>query len=328
VSLRAEEARELLGRAGVSEPEDEVDPERGIRGADVLPLIRPALQRCVMEVRQSIRFGFEGAEGESVTLRVRGHGAGIPRLPQAIAHECGLALADEGAEGEGIASTSASSGAIAALAGWREAPRDRLVPAEIRRRRGLVRVRNGLWAGAAAALGFVALNGVLTDSALRAARERIDALEREMEGNDRASAAAGDLRASQAGLTRAERRMLEAFGSTVDVASVLAAVARATPESILLADMTVGADSSGPVLHVRGRTRAGGDAASAARVGRGYIDALESLPVVESCRLGGTRRADAGMGEATFFDLSARLEPAPARALPALSSVFEQESEP
>jgi len=325
VSLTVEEARALLGRAGAPEPDEEIDPARGILGSGVMPLIRPALQRMVVEVRQSIRFGLSEEERASARLSLAGHGSHAPGLGEAIAHECKLTF-ERASAPTGLDAPSAEVGPLSALASWAGAPAQDLAPARVRQERTLRRVRNGLWAGAGVAAGFVALSWLGADAGLREARDRLDALERELTSSDEAASTARTLAATRRGLTHAEGRIMEEFGEAIDAPAVLSAVAQVTPASVQLSDLSLGESSEGPTLSLRGSAMSQGGADATTQV-RSYLDALASLPVVETCRLGSTRRQIIQGRDATSFEITVGLRGGPARSLPAVASALSLSEE-
>src|SRR5262249_38213525 len=75
VTLERGAARDLLLAMGVPGPDVVVDPQRGIDGSAVLPLLQPVVQRICIEVKQSLRFGMEEAAGKApVRLTIVGPG--------------------------------------------------------------------------------------------------------------------------------------------------------------------------------------------------------------------------------------------------------------
>ncbi|MFU8828226.1 MAG: hypothetical protein ACNA8P_02225, partial [Phycisphaerales bacterium] len=61
--------------------------DQQLRAADILPAIQPVLQRMLVEIRQSVRFGLTGTSSEQPLVFLSGSGASIQGLSSAFATE-------------------------------------------------------------------------------------------------------------------------------------------------------------------------------------------------------------------------------------------------
>ncbi|HEX2837656.1 MAG TPA: hypothetical protein VHN77_05970 [Phycisphaerales bacterium] len=86
-------AARLLFTSGIPVRGQVVDPSRGLLADAVMPLVQPALQRCVIEVRQTLRFGLQEQDIVRAAIHFSGPGSIIPGMTKAFADhlECDLA---------------------------------------------------------------------------------------------------------------------------------------------------------------------------------------------------------------------------------------------
>ena len=75
VELTFKEAAEIGSRFGLPDRDTVVDEARDIRGAHIMPLIQPVLQRLLVELKQTLRFGLKDMATTDLELIVTGPGA-------------------------------------------------------------------------------------------------------------------------------------------------------------------------------------------------------------------------------------------------------------
>lgn len=97
--LTREEATRVLFSSGVPKIGQVMDAARQLRAEAVLPLIQPAVQRYVVELRQTLRFGMLENDLARATIVLAGPGAGIPHLAQTLSDAIELPV--ERLEGKG-----------------------------------------------------------------------------------------------------------------------------------------------------------------------------------------------------------------------------------
>ncbi|MEZ6211894.1 MAG: hypothetical protein R3B46_11690 [Phycisphaerales bacterium] len=122
----------MLFEIGLPERDTVVDAARSIRGSDILALISPVLQRCVVQVRQTLRFGLDEGARTHARLRVEGPGSRIPGLAEMISEETGLPLDGVGETGAAFDAPGHPDGDL--MTAVRSTPRDvNLVPGDVAR---------------------------------------------------------------------------------------------------------------------------------------------------------------------------------------------------
>lgn len=79
-----EYASRLLFNHGIPHRGQVMDASRNLSADTVLPLVQPALQRCIIEVRQTLRFGLSEADVRVAAIELGGPGAAISGITQSF----------------------------------------------------------------------------------------------------------------------------------------------------------------------------------------------------------------------------------------------------
>lgn len=333
VTLNRAEARELLESSGVPLASDLVDPDRGIDGAGILPLIQPVLQRIGIETKQSLRFGLSEEDRAKVRLTILGPGGCINRLGDMLGRQCNAKYEpqpgqkpDARPDTKTDARPDASSrpqrlGNIGAL-GLAGSLKVNLTPRSVERAQSMRRLRAGLWTGTAASLLLIGAEWLVTGKQLEISRADLatikaaaDERNARTEAQDRAIAA----RTRAAGL---EQRVWKELGEPADWAAILSLLGEATSPKVRLTIIELGADRTGPHCRVSGYMLAGAGSDPAAVI-TSYIDELSGKPIVRSVRLGPTQRAEFNGGQGQRFELGVNLV-----GLPPLSLSMRSDGKP
>ncbi|MCX5689354.1 MAG: hypothetical protein NTV94_06130, partial [Planctomycetota bacterium] len=288
---------------GIPQRTQELAGEGRLTGAMVLPLIQPVLQRMVVELKQSLRFGVEASEREHVHVSGLGPGAAVPKLVSVIAEQSGAvgAANAQGAAGQSQAAGVTQTWLDSSLAGFG------LLPVQTTSTVEASRMRHALWVGAMATGLLIGVDAWSTSLDLRQQqlelaqmRLRLDAAKPVAELNQR-------LVALHAAVGRASAARDARFRMLPDGSSVLAMLARHTPPSIKLMHVQVLSEDQVPVCHVSGRATSLNGVDPDATM-RAYIDSLSGVPLVLDCKMGSTRRGANADGSAMqTFELSLRL---------------------
>lgn len=314
ITLGEDEARALLFACGIPRREDVADSARGIDGASLLPLLQPVLQRCAVEVRQSIRFGLDEKERAGVEIVPAGYAAAIPRLGHAVAE-----LAGDGASAGDAAApmerppTSGQRGSIAALLRGRCAGVG-LLPRAVREQRTGRSLSRSLHIGLAAAAVAVAANGFMTHAALRQEERRLSAFAA-VSGDDPVMAAYTRTVSAASAAAAARKRVDAAMDGAPDWAAVLAVLADRTPRHIRIRAIDLHDDATdGPRCRIRAFAEPTPDVPDAEAVKR-YLDDLAAVPGIRGVKLGATGRSEDDGREVQEFEVVCGLVPLPHAAL-------------
>lgn len=301
-SLSPQEAREILLVHGLPARDDAISVRSGLTGAMLLPLIQPILQRMLMEIRQTLRFGLSEQSRSSLKIIVTGPGSAIRGLDATIA---------EGLEAD-VQKATCSTDATARADVEHSSVNPSILniePPSIASRRFLTRVRTSLVAGAvlaiaglvAESLHVTAQTSVIQQEAQRLTRERDESL-RQAERALRAAAVSSRLQ---------EIKSLahSAVSVQCDWTAVLLAVSEACGEHIRLA--SVQARSAPPpsepagTLMIEGFAFDDDDASSpdGAALTRFLAD-LRDSPLLADVRLGEVQQFTLDTRRASRFNLT------------------------
>jgi len=296
-------AQALLFQHGLPTPGQTIDiGSHSLEAADILPAIQPVLQRMLVEIRQSVRFGLSDLSEKPIVL-LCGSGANIPRLSEAFTAELGS---------ECIADQTVSSIELSDLTHAQEALRNglrvRLIPRRDAAAGSVRSLRNALYAGSAAALVLGAGHTAMVMHQEEQLRPQVDAL---LAQTQPASHQSLDP-LKTANRVRAVRATIEAIdtalGERSDIASLLQELCVLTAETAILTDIEF-SGSRNAECRLRGYTRA--EAADPGSSVRLLIDSLRSSPLIESVRLDGTQTSVLDNHETQYFSATLKLRTVP-----------------
>lgn len=295
-----EHATRTLFAGGLPQRGQVVDPGIQLSGDAVLPLMQPAMQRYVVETRQTLRFGMLESDAARASVQLIGPGAGIPGLAEAL----GVALDLHVQVSEGAAKPGESIGEehvgdlglaleLRSQTGW-------FVPGSVRVLRTSRSMGRSVRVGAAVALLTLcglAGRAYVGERSMRPAiaqlRAEADAIDAEVRATIAAQQKARDL-AAIVSITD------QAIGVRTNWRATLAMLSRAMPAGVELIDVAGdfrSADVVGrPALTIRGRV-AGGPEDSTSRL----RDALSANPMVASARVVSSRVDAEGEREFTII---------------------------
>lgn len=279
------------------------------QAAAILPTFQPILQRFIVDLKQSLRFGLEEQERKQAVLIGIGPGAVIPRLLSVIAEQSDLRLEQPGAGSADGA--KAPSCTIPAFLGLRKLNID-LLPRSLRAELTTTRVKRGLWAGIAAAGVLVAGGAVLARSELSRQREEAGRIKARLEAARPVLELGAEVTAAQGGVAAAKQRMASRLNQTAEWDAALAMLSRLTPKSIKLTDVQFTLAQGKPVCRIVGHTSLAG-AGDANGSLKEYLDALSRVPIVRSCRLGATQRVESDGAARLGFEATLSLVEMPPR---------------
>lgn len=303
VTLDRSRAGELLSASGIPARGSIFDPATGLAAEAVLPLLQPVLQRCIVELKQSIRFGLPEADRTGARLVPAGPGSLVPNLAAVIAEQCGLTLADPQASvsGEALSAGSIEDYAAGALRGV-----DLLLPAEQADGRRLATIRRGMWIGVAAACAMATLDGISAWFELAGATVHRDRVRAAIADSSRVAEIGRTLADRETALSAARQRLAGLMTPGVRWDALLLVLASETPASIRLAGVDMRFEGSRPECRLRGRAdpSAGTNATDALK---SYMQRLAASPIVQSCTLGGARRAVGADDSGQEFEITIAL---------------------
>jgi hypothetical protein len=284
LELSRDKAREIIHACGFPSRSQIVDEELELTGGQIIPLLQPALQRCMVELRQSLRFALPENQRLNVTLKLLGPGSRTPGFTQIAADELGVPVdADERYRAFDYREPASAGSELADAIDDRKLLSElALEPQAVSRSRRLTTMKRWLWTGAAAALAMIAFDAVRFHGRLSQVREQADALQTQNQGLQALKVTADRLLATSAAMTTLENAIRKETGAQVFMGAALQEISRLTPPSIRLGSISFkpGGDVvmgtiSGYAMDER--------AASAAGIGvlESYIAQLRQSPLLE-----------------------------------------------
>lgn len=303
IELNAEDARRIVHCFGVPDRNAVVHEPIGLTGAQVIPLIQPLLQRLIVELRQSLRFGVSEKRRQEIPIEISGPGASVPGLAQTIGDELGVTIDIDSAWSKyGFEDVVSSGGEFErAIRRAADISRLNLQPNELAGRRRLQRLKKWLWTGAAAALAIIAIDYAQYNARLENARDQANML----------SISAGDIEALRAtsekleetigALTELDQRVTAETSESVSFRALFNELTRVTPPAVRLTSFNFNRVEDQLVGRVNGYVfDTAGDGGQGALTT--FIDSLRASPLLADVRLGDVQIGTVDGAQGRRFD--------------------------
>jgi Tfp pilus assembly protein PilN len=312
INLDHDTARKIFYEHGIPDNDDVLDESLQIRRRHIMPQMQPVLQRYVVELRQSLRFGLSEDERQAIEITVSGPGSTIPGLSELIAWELNLKLATDARYKDYDFRAPAGDGSELhdSLGKTQFLDRLNLQPAEAALRRQVGRLRQWLWTGAVTAVAVIALDAVQIGSKLTDARQRADAL------TLAATEAVGTqdthrrLLAAGAALHELEQTIAAEAGVGINMRAILQELSSVTPPSIKLNSLRLSRKGAEVMARIHGRAIEIDKATGQTEVGL-FIKALKTSALLRDASLRDVERGSFAQGNGERFEASFQIVLAP-----------------
>lgn len=294
---------------GIGIPAAQGPGGHGFGTADILlPLLQPVLQRYVVEIKQTIRFGLGAVENGEIELLLTGPGALIPGLPKMLDGQldsCNV----------GIAPSTTSDGSsrfesFDRLLAWRLAGVS-LNPESLVQTRDRNRFKQVVAAGLGLGVIAIAMDWAatghrlsLTEAAMASGSADLGQLQTDYEMRRQAMRLAGSV-------VQVEREVRERFSRCADLTAFMAELSVVAVPGIALTELSAGQENQGEITAtIRGLV-----SAQEAEVGhdplRDYMESLGTSPLVNLVELGSTQHMQVEGEDAVVFSLTVFLHKKP-----------------
>lgn len=333
ITLDAGAAHRLLLTHGIPHREAVIG-EDGLTGRDIAPLLQPSLQRLMVELRQSLRFGVPASLRPGIRIRLDGAGGALPGLASLIAGE--LDVPTEAAprrEQRDPYDPLASDGPVALIAAARRRfDGHGLLPHPLARARRSRQTRARLWAGAAVALAFIAFDGLRQNARLQRVERDLHSAQIQGELARSMSEARAVMLAAHQAMQRLEAQVEADHGAQPDPGSAIAELAALTPPQVVLQSLSLRREgAAGPAArpsapgtgtdHAPRDNRLHGlitgvivdasdDGAAGAHGLAQYVRSLSESPLLAGVALGGVHATRHAGHPAERFEITFSLMPA------------------
>ena len=316
VTLDYEEARGLLFEHGIPERGDTISAHK-LSATDMLPAVQPVLQRCLIELRQSLRFGLSNDEERaSARIVVLGPGAAIPRLAQVLGAELSLHAEVFGAEGFGHQEPGCKGSDLIDAIG---APMHvNLLPRDIAQVRSLIRLRAAVVTGAAAALLIGGGQTMLASSRAAELRSQARAFSSQVVQVQQLEAQRDEAKARGQALTALHMAVEDSLGPTPGIAGFLRDLPTLLPRNVRLLDLRIARDDTGAAIEIVAcalAPSARSASASPTKQIATLVEQFGSSALVDRVELGDTQATTIDDRNAMQFTLNVHLLGVPASLL-------------
>jgi len=271
----------------------------GSQAATILPAIQPILQRCVVDLKQSLRFGLDETERKEAKLVGMGPGASIPRLLEVISEQTGLAL-DPSAHTAPSRGSAISPGIVSDWNTLRPLLIN-LLPRSLALELMSRRVARGMWAGFAAAGVLIVAGAVLIRADLSHEQELNQTLLTRLAAVQPALALEERFTTAGNALSSAKQRVAASMSQTAEWDAAMVMLAQRTPPTIKITEASFAMAQGKPTCRLIGYTSLTAQADANTSL-KEYLDALSAIPLVRTCRLEATQRVQSGDGTRQVFE--------------------------
>lgn len=285
IELDYETARTVLYEHGIPDTDAIVHEELQLSRRHIMPQIQPVLQRYVVELRQSLRFGLSEEERESISITVAGPGSSVPGIADLIGHELRLQLTADPIYADYDYRHAASPGSelLDAMRDKQFLQRMNLRPKELAQRQQIGQMRRWLLSGAAAALIVVGADGFRYQAALEKAHQKEAALATKAAGLEKVRKTHDLMVAAITGMNELERRIAQEVGLRANLRAIMHELSRLTPESVRLTSMRLSSDKDVIIARLYGRAVEIGDAEQTEL--ESFIESLKGSPLFRNAVL-------------------------------------------
>jgi Tfp pilus assembly PilM family ATPase/Tfp pilus assembly protein PilN len=325
IELDTETARTILHRYGFPKREEIVHEAPGgqkITGGQIIPVLQPVLQRFVVELRQSLRFGLSEEERQSVTLQFTGPGSSIPGFASIVSTELGLKVEVDSAYAgyDGVEVGAAGSELLDAIQDGRLLRRLNLPPRALALRTAAIRLRRWLWTGAAASFAMIITDAMHTHTRLADLRHQTESI----------SSQAGEMQAMQVAgqklmdaieaMNTMDKILANEVGSAVNYRAALYEISRLTPASVRINTIRFSVTEGKSIGAIDGCAFVDDSTGRLTRL-EAFIDSLRESALFEDVSLNNVHMATVQNRNAQSFEVTVVGVPAPVDLIGSVATV-------
>lgn len=236
IQLSLDTAQDVLHQHGFAKRSQVVHEQLGLTAGQLLPMLQPVVQRFIIELRQSIRFGLPESKRQAVNLVLKGPGSAIPGFSNIIAEELQSVVTPDESYSQFNPTTPDSPGSELrdAACARRMAQRLLLRPTLIARAIQQSRIRRWMWVGAAAALGLVAMDAARFHQKIQTTRIDAEQFEARAAESKNLQETAAKLIERFTAIENLESVIAKETGSQIDIRACLHEISLVTPPNVRL----------------------------------------------------------------------------------------------
>jgi len=303
VELTSDEARTMLHEHGFPDRDSIVHEEHGLTGGQIIPLLQPVLQRFVVELRQSIRFGVDEQSRGHLQIKVVGPGASLQGLPGLLGKELDVQIdVDErSVEYDWRRPGGRASELAVALKDRAFVRLLNLLPREVSHRRRAARLKRWLWTGAATALAVVAFDGFRSHARLSDVQREAEAYATQLRDHEALKETSDRLELTLSAIDELRTSVDHHVGVGIDLRACLHELTQVTPASVKLTSLDFQQFSDTATGTISGFAFAPDSTTERTELER-FMAALEASPLFEKVGLGSVYTGSIGNTEGQRFE--------------------------
>lgn len=306
IELTDEEARALLARHGIPGRDDEVHEAHGLTGTQVVPLLQPVLQRFIVELRQSLRFGLSDTERTDLTLFVTGAGSALKNFASLIGQELGIEAASDTTYPDPDPALERT-----------DALRDNafldglnLMPRPLATDRRTKRLRRWMITGAAAAMVLIAVEGARYHMRVKGAQLEADVYASQIADVQALQSTSAQLKSVMGAKYALQGSINQQIGLVVNYRACLQELSRVTPRTIRFTKIDFNCSQTSTTGLVTGFAFESEDHPGKTDL-ETFIEGLQASPLFTEAVLGNVQIGHAGDSEGQQFQATFTAVPTP-----------------
>ncbi len=297
----------ILFQHGFPSRNQVVHEELNLTGSHVIPLLQPILQRFIVELRQSLRFGVVEEQRQELALTITGPGSAIPNFASLLASELRLTVqADESHTAFDFRTPdSCGSELMDAIEDPRTLAQLTLLPRRIAEARNSRRLRRCLLSGAAAALALTGVDTLLYQNRLETARAELATMQSQATDLQTLKATGEKLFATIGAMDKLESTIAKEMGFPTNIRALMQEVSRIMPEpegSVQLTGISLNLDKTKTLGRITGYAFEGNGAVRSQL--EPFIANLKQSPLFDEVVLFNVRTASITQMTAQQFEVN------------------------
>jgi Tfp pilus assembly PilM family ATPase len=312
IELSLETAREILHQHGFAKRTQVVHEPLGLTAGQILPMLQPVVQRFIIELRQSIRFGLPESKRQGVNLSLLGPGSTIPGFGEIIAEEIQSVVKpdDSYSQFDPAKPDSPGSELRDAVFSRRIVSRLLLQPQMVARAMQQSRIRRWMWTGATAALCVVALDAARFHHRIQDTRAEAQRIEVQAAESKNLQETAAKLIERFAAIDNLEGIIAKETAGQFDIQACLREISLLTPATVRLTSISF-SQADGKMMGMIGGYAFEERGTNSRPPLESYINQLRESPLFENVFLTNVQMSSLGDHQGKRFEANISGVPAP-----------------
>lgn len=312
IELSEFDATSIVQQFGIPARDAVVHDPLKLTGTQVIPLLQPLLQRLVVELRQSLRFGVGEKQRDHVAIELSGPGVRVPNLAETIGGEIGQNVTnDESWNDFDFEEAVCPRGEVSrAVSRGRTISQLNVEPNDLAIARRSARMKQWLWTGAAAAMAIIGFDYLQYDARMTNAENQAERMSLRAGDIEALKATSTKLKSTVDALAKLESHIDAQTGSSASFRAIMNELTHWTPQTVRLTSINFSLEEGRMVGQVNGYVFNSVDRSDQASLER-YIDDLRRSPLFEDVNLGNVQIGSVAGQDGRRFEAKLIAVPAP-----------------